>query len=377
LNNREFLMADTKFAQRVLNIDISGIRKMFEAAGPGAVNLGIGQPDFDTPEHIRQAAIDAINEGFTGYTFGSGIVELREAISSKFQRENSIDVSPDEVIVTSGASEALEIAIASIVNPGDEVLVANPGFVSYNSLIEIMGGKSADLPLGSDFAIRPEDVMERINSRTKAMIINSPANPTGAVQSKSDMMAFAEIADDHNITLISDEVYEHFIYEGEHISPAQFSDNVITVNAVSKTYSMTGWRLGYVAAKKEYTDQMIKVHQYVQACANSIAQKAAVAAINGPMDPVIEMREEFRKRRGVLVEGLNSIGLKCDLPKGAFYAFPEVSNSAEVAAKLVANGVIVVPGTAFGSGGEGHIRLSYATSLDNIKKALKIMEDVL
>jgi aspartate aminotransferase len=370
-------MADTKFAQRVLNIDISGIRKMFEAAGPGAINLGIGQPDFATPEHIRQAAIDAINEGFTGYTFGSGIVELREAISSKFQRENSMDISPDEVIVTSGASEALEIAIASIVNPGDEVLVANPGFVSYNSLIEIMGGKSANLPLGSDFAIRPEDVMERINSRTKAMIINSPANPTGAVQSKSDMMAFAEIADDHNITLISDEVYEHFIYEGEHISPARFSDNVITVNAVSKTYSMTGWRLGYVAAKKEYIDQMIKVHQYVQACANSIAQKAAVAAINGPMDPVIEMREEFRKRRDVLVEGLNSIGLKCDLPKGAFYAFPEVSNSAVVAAKLVANGVIVVPGTAFGSGGEGHIRLSYATSLDNIKKALKIMEDVL
>jgi len=370
-------MANTKFAKRALDIDISGIRKMFEAAGPGAVNLGIGQPDFDTPEHIKQAAINAINEGFTGYTFGSGIVELREALSSKFQRENSIDVSSDELIVTSGASEALEIAIASLVNPGDEVLVANPGFVSYNSLIEIMGGLSSPLPLGDDLTIRPEDVVERINPKTKAMILNSPANPTGAVQSRSDMKAFAEIADDHNITLISDEVYEHFIYEGEHVSPAQFSDNVITVNAVSKTYSMTGWRLGYVAAKQEYTEQMIKIHQYVQACANSIAQKAALAAINGPMDPVIEMREEFRKRRNVLVEGLNSIGLKCDFPKGAFYAFPEVSDSAEVAAKLVSNGIIVVPGTAFGAGGEGHIRLSYATSMDNIKKALGIMEEVL
>jgi len=257
------------------------------------------------------------------------------------------------------------------------VLVANPGFVSYNSLIEIMGGLSSPLPLGDDLTIRPEDVVERINPKTKAMILNSPANPTGAVQSRSDMKAFAEIADDHNITLISDEVYEHFIYEGEHVSPAQFSDNVITVNAVSKTYSMTGWRLGYVAAKQEYTEQMIKIHQYVQACANSIAQKAALAAINGPMDPVIEMREEFRKRRNVLVEGLNSIGLKCDFPKGAFYAFPEVSDSAEVAAKLVSNGIIVVPGTAFGAGGEGHIRLSYATSMDNIKKALGIMEEVL
>ncbi|WP_406660422.1 pyridoxal phosphate-dependent aminotransferase [Methanolobus sp. ZRKC3] len=370
-------MADTKFAQRVLNIDISGIRKMFEAAGPDSINLGIGQPDFDTPQHIKQAAIDAINEGFTGYTIGSGILELREALSSKFQRENNFTVSPDEVIVTSGASEGLEIAIASLVGPGDEVLIANPGFVSYNALVEIMGGKAASLPLGDDLTIRPEDVVERITPKTKAMIINSPANPTGAVQSKADMRAFAQIADDHNITLISDEVYEHFIYEGEHVSPAQFSDNVITINAVSKTYSMTGWRLGYVAASKEYTEQMIKVHQYVQACANSVAQKAALAAINGPMDPVVEMREEFRKRRDVLVEGLNSIGLKCALPKGAFYAFPEVSDSVEIASKLVSNGVIAVPGTAFGAQGEGHIRLSYATSMDNIKKALKIMEKVI
>ncbi|MCL7411385.1 MAG: pyridoxal phosphate-dependent aminotransferase [Methanosarcinaceae archaeon] len=370
-------MADTKFAQRVLDIDISGIRKIFEAAGSDAINLGLGQPDFETPSHIRQAAIDAINEGFTGYTFGSGIVELREALSHKFKEENGFDVSPDEVIVTSGASEALEIAIAALVNPGDEVLIANPGFVSYNALTKMMGGRVVSVPLGEDLTMRPEDVMERITPKTKVLIVNSPSNPTGGVQTRDDMKVFADIADDHNITIISDEVYEHFIYEGEHVSPAQYSDNVITVNATSKTYSMTGWRLGYVAAKREYTEQMLKVHQYVQACANSIAQKAALAAITGPMEPVIAMRDEFKKRRDVLVDGLNGMGLKCAFPKGAFYAFPEVPDSTEVAAKFISNGVVVVPGIAFGDRGEGYIRISYATSMVDIERALGIMERVL
>jgi Aspartate/tyrosine/aromatic aminotransferase len=378
--NKGIIMPESKFAQRVLDIDISGIRKMFEGAGPNSINLGLGQPDFDTPQHIKQAAIDAINEGFTGYTAGPGIPELRQALVSKFKNENNFDVSPNEVIVTSGASEALEIAIASLVGPGDEVLIANPGFVSYNSLVSLMGGRVVPLHLADDLTISPEDVVEKLSSKTKAMIVNSPANPTGAVQSKSDMKAFAQIADDHGITLISDEVYEHFIYEGEHVSPAQFSDNVITINAVSKTFSMTGWRIGYVAARKEYTEQMIKVHQYVQACANSIAQKAALAAIEGPMDSVFAMRDEFKARRDMLVEGLNSIGLNCASPKGAFYAFPEVpegSTSGEIASKLVSNDVIVVPGTAFGDRGEGHIRLSYASSMDNLKNALDIMGKVL
>ncbi|MBN1133362.1 MAG: pyridoxal phosphate-dependent aminotransferase [Methanosarcinaceae archaeon] len=370
-------MAGTKFAKRVLDIDISGIRKIFESAGSGAINLGLGQPDFDTPANIKQAAIDAINEGFTGYTFGSGIVELREALSCKFKEENRFDAAPNEIIITSGASEALEIAIAALVNPGDEVLIANPGFVSYNALTEIMGGKAVGVPLGDDLNMCPVDIMERISKKTKAMIINSPSNPTGAVQSKENIRAFAEIADDHNITIISDEVYEHFIYEGEHLSPARYSDNVITVNATSKTYAMTGWRIGYVAAKAEYTEQMLKVHQYVQACANSIAQKAAFAAVTGPMDQVIKMREEFRKRRDVLVKGMNALGLKCELPKGAFYVFPSVPDSAEVAGRFISNGVIVVPGTAFGDKGDGYIRVSYAASMFDIQRALGIMERVL
>jgi aspartate aminotransferase len=377
LEQEGFNMKDMKFSENVFRIDTSGIRKIFEAAGSNAINLGLGQPDFDTPAHIKEAAIKAIDEGFTGYTVGPGLPELREALSRKFEEENGFSVSPQEIIVTSGASEGLSIALAALLNPGDEVLISNPGFVSYNALVEILNGKAVSVPLSEDLTMKPESVLENITPKTKALMLNSPSNPTGAVASKADIKALAEIADDYNITIISDEVYEYFIYEGEHVSPASYSDNVITVNATSKSYAMTGWRLGYVAAKKEYTDQMLKVHQYIQACANSIAQKAAYAAVTGPKDSVNTMREEFRKRRNVLVKGLNDLGMECPLPKGAFYAFPKVSDSAEVASRFISNGVVVVPGTAFGSGGDGHIRLSYAASMENIEKALGIMEKVL
>jgi aspartate aminotransferase len=363
------------FADRVQGIDISGIRKMFEGAGPGAVNLGLGQPDFDTPAPIKEAAIRAIEEGFTGYTSGPGMPELREALSRKFRGENSIETSPEDIIVTSGASEALEIALAAFVNPGDEVLIADPGFVSYNALTELMGGHTTGIPLNDRLAIDPETVLELLSPKTKAIILNSPANPTGAVQTEAEMKAFADIADDHDIILISDEVYEHFIYEGKHVSPAAYSDNVVTVNAVSKTYSMTGWRLGYVAASAENIHQMLKVHQYVQACACSISQKAALAALGGPTDTVTAMREEFRQRRDILLEGLAELGMDCMKPAGAFYAFPEAESG--TAEKLIPAGVITVPGEAFGKNGAGHIRISYATSKENIRKALDIMRQVL
>lgn len=370
-------MKEIKFSENVARIDVSGIRKIFEAAGSDAINLGLGQPDFDTPEHIKAAAIKAINEGFTGYTVGTGIPELREALSFKFKDENKFSVSAEEIIVTSGASEALTIALAALLNHGDEVLISNPGFVSYNALTEILSGKSVSVPLDEDLTMKPEAVLEKITPKTRAIILNSPSNPTGSVASRKDIKALAEIADDHNITIISDEVYEYFVYEGEHVSPASYSDNVITVNATSKSYAMTGWRLGYIAARKDYIDQMLKVHQYIQACANSIAQKAAYAAVTGPKDTITAMREEFKKRRDVLVKGLNELGMECKPPKGAFYAFPKVSNSAEVASKLISNGIIVTPGTAFGSEGDGHIRISYAASMKDIEKSLSIMEKVL
>lgn len=376
-NTGELNLKEIKFSENVAKIDTSGIRKIFEAAGSDAINLGLGQPDFDTPTHIKAAAIKAINEGFTGYTIGSGIPELREALSLKFKEENGFSVSPKEIIVTSGASEALAIALAALLNPGDEVLISNPGFVSYNALTEILNGRAVSVPLAEDLTMKPEAVLEKITPKTRAIVLNSPSNPTGAVSSRADIKALAEIAEDHNITILSDEVYEYFIYEGEHVSPASYSDNVITVNATSKSYAMTGWRLGYVAARAEYIGQMLKVHQYIQACANSVAQKAAYAAVTGPKDSVNVMKEEFRKRRDVLVKGLNELGMECALSKGAFYAFPKVSDSAEVASKLISNGVIVVPGTAFGSEGDGYIRISYAASMKDIEKALNIMEKVL
>ncbi|MBE0521453.1 MAG: pyridoxal phosphate-dependent aminotransferase [Candidatus Methanoperedenaceae archaeon] len=364
------------FSERVKTIDISGIRKMFEGAGPDAINMGLGQPDFDTPEHIKKAAIDAINEGFTGYTMNLGIPELRGALCRKFERDNNFSVSPDEVIVTAGASEALHLALQMLLDRGDEVLVPDPGFVSYPVLTGIAGGKAVSIPPGENLNVTPEAVNELITRKTKAIIVNSPSNPTGTVQTKDEIRGLAEISDDNNITIISDEVYEHFIYKGKHASPAEFSDNVITINAVSKTYAMTGWRIGYAAARKDCVEQMLKVHQYIQACACSVSQKAALAAIEGPQDCVGWMRESFRKRRDILMEGLNGMGIKCVRPEGAFYAFPEVAGE-DAPQKLIENGVIVAPGTAFGKNGKGHIRLSYATSENNIRKALEIMEKVL
>jgi aspartate aminotransferase len=229
------------------------------------------------------------------------------------------------------------------------------------------------VPLGERLKYDPETLKEYITGRTRAIVLNSPSNPTGTIQTKAEVKAIAEIAEDKGITIISDEVYEHFIYDGEHVSPARFSDNVITVNASSKTYAMTGWRIGYVAARPEYTEQMLKVHQYVQACACSISQKAALAAITGPQDSVAMMRNEFRRRRDYLVSELHGMGLECVRPQGAFYAFPKVGDEARVVGELMKKGVISTPGTSFGKCGKGYLRLAYANSMPNIQKAVAIM----
>jgi aspartate aminotransferase len=371
------MTASRRFSSRVDKIDISGIRKMFEGAGPNAINLGLGQPDFDTPYHIKQAAIDAIIDGFTGYTMNLGIPELREALSNKFKEDNNFEAKPNEIIITSGASEALHIALLALVEQGDEVLIPDPGFVSYVSLTDLAGATAVGVPLSEEMTLTPDNVVASITEKTKVLVINSPSNPTGSVQSRDEIRGLCEVADDHNITIISDEVYEHFIYSGEHVSPASISENVVTINATSKTYAMTGWRLGYMAAPRDITEEMLKIHQYVQACANSIAQKAALAAITGPQDSVRVMRESFRSRRDILMKGLKDLGIKCIEPQGAFYAFPEIDNSMEAVQKLLGSGVITVPGSAFGPNGEGHIRLSYAVSEDDILKALDIMGQVL
>ncbi len=366
----------THFADRVENIAISGIREVFEAAGEDTINLGLGQPDFPTPEHARQGAIDAIEAGKAdGYTSNPGIIELREAIVEKHSRDNDLDYSTDGVVATSGGSEALHLAIEAHVNPGEEVLFPDPGFVSYEALTHLANGEPVPLPLREDLTLDPETVEEHITEDTAAFIVNSPANPTGAVQSPEDMREFARIADEHDVLCISDEVYEHIVFEGEHRSPAEFSetDNVVVVNACSKTYSMTGWRLGWVAASEERASRMVRIHQYMQASASAPAQYAAEAALTGPQDSVEEMRSAFEERRDVLLDGLEEMGLEVAKPEGAFYAMPEVPEG--WCEEVIERGVVVVPGGAFGANGEGYARISYAASMGELKEAIEIMAD--
>jgi len=367
-----------KYSQQIQDMQISGIRKSFDGTLSDAINMGIGQPDFDTPDHIKQAAVKAILEGFTTYTPNCGMPELREALAEKFWNENRVEYSPLEIMVTSGASQALFLVFAGIINKGDEVLIGDPGFLSYPDLIKLFGGRPVGVPLNEELNLSPESLLERVTPRTRAIVVNSPGNPTGAVQSEKELREIAGLAEDLGLILISDEVYEHFIYEGEHISPARFSDNVVTVNACSKTYAMTGWRVGYLAVKgRAVEEQFIKVQQYAQACACSISQKAALAAITGPQDCVKAMRDEFRFRRDLLLEGLREMGVEFSEPQGAFYVFPRVGDGEEVATRLARAGVIVVPGSAFGPGGREHIRISYAVSRDRIKEALQRMRGIL
>jgi aspartate aminotransferase len=366
-----------RFSSCTREIEISGIRKCFEGAAPGSVNLGLGQPDFDTPEHIKKAAILAIQKGFCGYTPNCGVPELRSALAEKFYSENRIKCTPEEIMVTSGASEALYLAIAALVDRGDNVLVGDPSFLSYAELTKLVGARPVNVPLDEELRLTPQAIEEQIDDKTRLIIVNSPSNPTGSVETAEQMRAIAEIAEDREIAVLSDEVYEHFIYQGEHVSPGRFSDNVITVNAVSKTYAMTGWRLGYLVARGSALDQLLKIHQYVQACASSISQWAALAAITGPQDCVQQMRDEFRSRRDLMVAGFREMDLDLIEPQGAFYLFPKVGDGDAVAASLGKAGVITVPGSAFGPGGKGHIRISYAAARSQLEEALVRMREIL
>jgi aspartate aminotransferase len=356
------------FARRVESLETSGIRKMFEGAGKDSINLGLGQPDFDTPIHIKEAAIQAIREGKTGYTVNAGIEELRDAISRKLRTENGLEYTREQILVTAGASEALHIVLQALINPGDRVLLADPGFVSYAALTTIAEGKPEGLPLDAQFHIDLEKAKEMMDG-ARIFILNSPSNPTGAMESKESIRALVEYAREAGVTVVSDEVYEHFAYDKAHVSPGRFGDNVITINAASKTYAMTGWRLGYLAASREVIEQCLKIHQYAQACATSISQYAALKAYTGTQEPVREMKKEYQKRRDLVYRGLTSMGISFPRPEGAFYAF--VPMESKLFQKILQKGVVIVPGTAFGKNAPGHARISYAASQKELESALQ------
>ncbi len=372
------MVINMKPAKRVQSIDLSGIRKMFDLVGEDSINLALGEPDFDTPTHIREAVQKALEDGFTHYTGNMGIIELREAISHKLKTENHVNTSPSSIIVTVGASGALYSSVNALINEGDEVIIPDPGFVAYDACVKISGGKSvpAHLKDENEFRMIPEEILEQVTPNTKAIIMNSPGNPTGGVLEKSDVKGLADIANDHNLILISDEIYEKIIYGKKHYSPASYSDNVITINGFSKTYAMTGFRIGYLAAPPKLSEEILKVHQYTVTCATSLSQKAALAALQGPQESVKTMVREFKRRRDLVVEKLRGMGINCSLPKGAFYVLPRIENPELFVENALKKDVVLVPGTSFGKYGEGHFRISYAASYEDLKEAMDRLESI-
>jgi aspartate aminotransferase len=370
-------------------LSITAKAKALRAGGADIIGLGAGEPDFDTPKHIKAALYEAVKEGFVYYTPSKGIIELRRAIAEKLKKDNKLIYDPEkEVIVTPGAKQALYEAILGITNPGDEILIPSPFWVSYEPMVQLAEGRPVFVPTyeEEEFRLTPEAVGKGITNRTKGIIINSPNNPTGAVFKKKELREIAELCAAYDITIISDEIYEKIIYGERHVSMASLPgmrERTITINGFSKAYSMTGWRLGYAAAPQELIAAMERVQEHSVSCATSFVQKAGVAALNDSQACVREMVREFRKRRDVLVKRLNEIDdVTCAMPEGAFYAFANFSAYEEDSFKLTEylleeGGVSVIPGAAFGDLGEGYLRLSYATSMENILGGLDRIEKAL
>ncbi len=356
--------------------------RALEAQGRSVIHLEIGEPDFDTPAHIVEAAKRALDEGYTHYGPAAGLPELREAIAHEISISRSIAVQPDQVVVTPGGKPVMFYAILALCEAGDEVIYQNPGFPIYESMINFVGAKAVPLPLLEEkgFAFSIEDLKSRITPRTKMLVINSPANPTGGVIPKEDLAAIAELALKHNFWVLSDEIYCRLQYEGAHSSIAAepgMADRTIILDGFSKTYAMTGWRMGYGVVPSNLAPSIVKLMVNSNSCTASFTQRAGVAAITGPQDEVDRMRAEFRRRRDAVVAALNAIpGVRCELPKGAFYAFPNVSGTGlserEIADRLLQEaGVATLAGTAFGEYGAGYLRLSYANSMENLMEATR------
>lgn len=362
--------------------------KQLEALGREIIHLEIGQPDFPTPPHICKAAFQAMQEGYTGYTPAAGLLVLREAIAEHISQTRGIDVHPDEVVVTPGAKPIIFFTILALVNAGDEVIYPDPGFPTYQSVIDFVDGKAIALPLveAENFRFRQEDLENIVSDRTRLLILNSPHNPTGGFLEKDDLQAIAHLAQKHNFYILADEIYSRLLYDASHQSITSISDmkeRTILIDGYSKTYAMTGWRLGYGVAEKSIAKKIEKLMINSNSCTCAFTQIAGVEALRGSQDSVMQMREEFKKRRDVIVTGLNQInGVRCLKPAGAFYVFPNVQDLS-LDCQTLANylleegGVALLPGTAFGEFGAGYLRLSYANSLEKIQEALERLKNAI
>lgn len=379
----------TKEISESASVNIADKIRRLKREGEDIIELQTGEPDFATPPHIIQAAYEAMQRGFTHYVSSRGIPELREAIAEKLWSENRIKADPErEILVTPGAVHAVFAAIAATINPADEVIIPDPCWVAYPGCIALSGGTGVRLTgTNNTLEIDIDRLKKIITPQTRLLILNYPSNPTGMTITKEQLNNIAEIVIKHNLLVLSDEIYEKILYDGrKHYSIASIDgmqERTILVNGFSKSYAMTGWRLGYVCARAEIIDQMLKVQQYSVTCANSFVQKGAVAALKGPQGCVRDMVREFDNRRQIIVDGLNKIsGISCRSPEGTFYAFANISGlglSSRAAAEFLLDKakVGVVPGSAYGPSGEGYIRLSFANSIDNIKRALERMEEAI
>ncbi|MEM2338788.1 MAG: pyridoxal phosphate-dependent aminotransferase [Nitrososphaerales archaeon] len=373
-------------AKRVYEIEESAMVKLtslideMRRKGIKVISFAIGEPDFPTPKHIVDAAIEALNSGFTHYTPSMGIYELREAIAEKCNTQNKIPCKVKEVLVTP-TKLAVYLAVMACINEGDEVIIPDPSWVTYEACVKLAGGKPVFVPTyeENNYALTQESLQSAITSRTKMIIINTPSNPTGAVYTMSELKVIADIAKDYNLLVLSDEIYEELVYEGKNYSIASLDnmfERTLTVNGFSKTYAMTGWRLGWVVGPEPLIEAMNKIQQHTLTCSCSFAQKAGIVALKGDRKPVEDMVREFKERREIICKGLNEIpGFNCKKPAGTFYVFPSYTfnqNSLEFSEFLLREArVAVTPGSAFGKCGEKHIRISYATSRENIKEGLE------
>jgi aminotransferase len=377
-------------SSKIKGVELSGIRVIFDLAAkiPDVVRLEAGEPDFKTPRHICEAAERAMREGKTHYTTSRGIPELRKAISEKAKKENGIDADPEEeIVVTAGASCAVYLSIHTVIEEGDEVLIPDPTWPHYEACVKLAGGKPITYSLDEDrgFSFDIDEIRRLISKRTKMIVVATPSNPTGGVIPIGDLKDLADVAIKHDLLILSDEVYEKMVYDGHnHYSIAslpEMKDRCITINSFSKTYAMTGWRLGYAIAPKDIASQMAKLNLFLNSCPSSISQEAGLAALTGPQDEVKKMLEEYARRRRIIVDGLKDIrGFRINPPMGAFYAFPNIRElnypSWDFCMLLLKEGrVATVPGAAFGSRGEGYIRVSYANSIENIREALRRIEE--